>query len=181
MNRLHLCCGDVYLEDYINIDTYGVLVSSVSDNPNKTTIDKYYKNELCEPKLPIIDRQMNLPNEWDYPENNLDEVLMICAIEHFAKNDAIKLIKYINLSLKLGGKFRFDFPDILNTIYQYCDRPDYMIRLIYGSGKNEWAYHKYGYTKKTIVELLNLYPWSIIEFKDIVNHEYPMTGVEATK
>jgi len=54
-----------------------------------------------------------------------------------------------------------------------------MIRLLYGSGKNIESVHKWGYTKFTIGWLLK--HWSNVEYKDIVMHEYPMIGVEATK
>jgi len=176
--KVHLCCGDVYLDGYLNIDACGTLASGVV---NKTTVDKYYAGEMFKPKHLVIDRQMKLPDEWDYQPDSLDEVLLICAIEHFSKDDVVELIKNIYISLKIGGDFRFDFPDVLETVDKYKDNPDLMMRLIYGSGKNEFAYHKHGYTKETISAVLNEHPWSSIEFKEIVKHDYPMIGVIATK
>ena len=183
MTKVHLCCGDVYLKDYINVDTYGDLVHLVPENINETTLDKYYTKELYDYRRPIVDRLMQLPEQWDYEANTVDEFLMICGLEHFPHKDALTLIERINDSLKPGGVFRFDFPNIIETVnrYKFTD-PELMMRLIYGSGKNYYAYHKWGYTKSSIEGALNnSRPWSEIIFEETIAHEYPMIGVKAVK
>jgi len=179
--KLHLCCGDVYLQDYINIDVYGDLVEVIPENFNLTTLDKYYKKEIFNFQRPIVDRIMKLPQGYVYEPYSIDEVLMISAFEHFSKEDAQELIRRIHNSLKSGGRFRFDFPDVSATVNQYWEQPEYMMRLIYGSGKNEFAYHKFGYTDKTIRDVLKIVPWTSVDIGEIVKHEYPMIGVTAIK
>jgi hypothetical protein len=56
-----------------------------------------------------------------------------------------------------------------------------MMRLIYGSQKNDGAFHRWGYTKETIREKASKQPWLEIHFKDVVKHEYPMIGVRLVK
>jgi predicted SAM-dependent methyltransferase len=106
---------------------------------------------------------------------------MISAFEHFSRESAERLLQNVYASLKYAGVFKFDFPDIEETIRRYRKEPEYMMRLIYGSQKNDGGFHRWGYTPETIEEKLRKNPWKSIEFGDIVKHEYPMTGVTATK
>jgi hypothetical protein len=175
--KIHLCCGDVYLKGYINVDAVGELVSG--DNPNETTLENYYTGKVHENKRNIVDRIMKLPEELD--SCNIEEYLMISAFEHFSLVDAEILVDKIYRSLVNDGVFRFDFPDIEMTIWKYSNQPEYMMRLIYGSGKNGFGFHKNGYTIETIKNLLGKYPWSSIVVGKIVKHEYPMIGITATK
>jgi len=177
--RVHLCCGDIYLKDYVNIDIKGKLASSLKENPNLTTLDKYYADrEIGCARDIILDCEMDVRN-LGLGQGELDEVLMISAFEHFTYEEAKNICRAVYASLKSGGKFRFDFPDIVNTAKYFSNEK--MIRLIYGSYKNEYARHKWGYTKKTIIELLNRIGFIDIRFGQIVKHEYPMIGVTAVK
>jgi hypothetical protein len=58
----------------------------------------------------------------------------------------------------------------------FRNNPEYMMRLIYGSQKNDGAFHRWGYTTETITEKLKCNPWKFIDFGDIVKHDYPMIG-----
>ena len=179
--KVHLCCGDVYLRDYQNVDAFGDLIELVHSNPNLTTIDNYYKKALYDYHRPVIDKRMNLNTEWDFAWNSIDEFLLICGIEHVSREISEQVIENVFKSLKPGGKFKFDFPDILKTVEKNLDKPEHMMRLVYGSGKNEFGFHKWGYTKESILRILERFEWKKIEFKEIIPHEYPMIGVEATK
>ena len=175
--KIHLCCGDVYLDGYVNVDAIGPMVGKT--NPNITTFDNYYKHKDHIFKKPIVDILMKLPREYDFKE--VDEVLMISAFEHFTVPETDILLAIIWNSLKSGGVFKFDFPDILKTIEEYYETPEYMMRLIYGSSKNLFSFHKQGYTKESIKTKLKHYPWTSITIGDIVKHDYPMIGVTAVK
>ena len=182
--RLHFTCGDVYLKGYTNIDIIGELASQVKDNPNITTLKKYYKYPFgTAPREVIVDRIMDLRDDygWTMYKNNLvDEIIMLCAIEHFVKKEAEMIIGQFYRILKSGGRLIIDFPDIGETLKRYKDKPEFMIRLIYGSQKNGYAFHKWGYTKETFAELLGN-QWKTIEWKDIVAHDYPVIGAVAIK
>ena len=182
-NNLHFCCGDVYLEGYTNIDGKGKLVSDVKDNPNITTLEKYYKYPFgTEPKEVIADKIMNLTEDdgWkDFKTNSIDTIVMLCAIEHFTKGEAENIIGQFHRMLKPDGKLIIDFPDINQIIKKYKGDPEFMIRLIYGSQKNEYAFHKWGWTKETFAKLLSNY-WKTIKWKTVVPHDYPEVEVVAT-
>jgi len=172
--KIHLCCGDVYLKDYINIDGMGKIGTK-----DGTTLKHYYTGNVHENKQVIVDEIRVIPYELDYKD--VDEYLMISSFEHFSLRNASELVKKVHSTLKKGGVFRFDFPDVLATIKKHIKQPEYMMRLIYGSGKNEYSFHRHGYTKETIKRLLEPCNWKSIKFGDIVKHEYPMIGVTATK
>lgn len=178
MKRVHLCCGDVYLEGYENVDRVG---SSCYYKQKGTTLENYYTHELHNNKQCVIDRWMDISKNWLFEPESVEEFVMVSAFEHFSREDAERLITNVYTSLKFGGVFKFDFPDIEETIKQYRDRPEYMMRLIYGSQKNDGAFHRWGYTKETIREKLAKHPWLEVHFGDIVKHEYPMIGCSVIK
>lgn len=178
--KLHLCCGDVYLDGYVNIDTVGDFSRT---NSNLTTFDNYYKNNFVKDahqRKIIVDRRADLLKKWVIKNGEVDEIVMVCALEHFTLDQAKFIISEAHRVLKPGGKFKFDFPDIEETIKQYHNDPEFMMRLIYGTHKNEYSVHKFGYTRSLIYKLLGN-QWSEIKFGDIVKHDYPMQGVTATK
>jgi predicted SAM-dependent methyltransferase len=178
MKRVHLCCGDIYLNGYENVDRVGALRLTI---PNGSSLENYYNHSLHDNREPVIDRWMDIERGWMYEPESVDEFVMISAFEHFSREAAERLLQNVYVSLKFGGVFKFDFPDIEETVRKYHREPEYMMRLIYGSQKNDGAFHRWGYTQKTIGEKLAINPWKSIEFGDIVKHEYPMQGVVATK
>lgn len=176
--KVHLCCGDRYLDGYLNVDRVG---SSARPPKTKVTLDNYYDHPLHKNGDVVIDVWMDIENSWSFEPESLDEVVMVSAFEHFSRASAEKLIENVYTSLKYGGVFKFDFPDIEATIEKYKGDYEYLMRLIYGSQKNDGAFHRWGYNKDSIGEKLAIYPWKSVVFGDIVKHEYPMQGVTVTK
>ena len=178
MNRVHLCCGDVYLKDYVNVDRVGSI--AVREMPG-TTLDQYYTHPVHENGEAKIDVWMDIEKEWLFPAEGVDEFVMISAFEHFSRESAEKIIEKVHTSLKYGGEFKFDFPDLKRTLDEYSADPEYMMRLIYGSQKNAGAFHRWGYTAESIYEKLKKHHWREIHLEPIVKHAYPMIGVRAVK
>jgi len=184
--KLHWCCGDIYLDDYVNIDIHGVLEYTLTENPNKTTLDSYYKRpfekefDKRERGMFIVDKILNILDIWPFASNSIDEVVMISSWEHFFKPEMLFIKSQIERVLKSGGKFIVDFPDIKKDMELYYDSdPDYLMELIYCNGKNKHSIHKYGYTVESFKKL-----WGSkynVEQKIIVEHNYPMIGMEVTK
>jgi hypothetical protein len=89
--------------------------------------------------------------------------------------------------LKKGSSVYVDFPDEAMDFYRYYDpnaigeENDFYYELIHCNGKNAWSIHKWGYTFNSFKFLLNqIGDWSIKK-SELVQHDYPMIGVEATK
>jgi hypothetical protein len=186
--KLHICCGDVYLENYINIDIKGHLARRLSktQNPNITTIDKYYKYPFGSPQREFyVDYRLDVTEPWKVIEDNIaDEVLMISSLEHFTPTQAIHILKEVHRVLKKDGYLKVDFPDIFETLSKFNKGEynwDYAMRLIYCTHKNNESIHRWGYNKEHIMEILCTVGSWTINFAEIVEHDYPMIGCIARK
>jgi hypothetical protein len=176
--RIHLCCGDIYLDGYINVDRVG---TSSRQPKHKVTLANYYDHQLHDNKEVVIDAWMDIERSWSFEPETADEIVMVSAFEHFSREAAERILEKVFVTLKYGGIFRFDFPDLAATMEKYKDDAEYMMRLIYGSQKNDGAYHRWGYTKESIMLKLSKQPWVETVFEDVVKHEYPMIGIRAVK
>ena len=174
--KLHLCCGDVYLEGYHNVDICG----KVGKPKETATLSEYYKGKTtATPQGEIlVDEVADLLDTWKWKD--VDAILMISAFEHFTVGEGKHILSEAHKVLKKGGVFGFDFPDIIGTIHRYRFNPATASRFIYGSCKNPYSVHKACYTEQSILtELLG--KWSTVSFGNIVKHSYPMIGVTASK
>lgn len=180
--KLHLCCGDVYLRGYINCDIEGESVEYWPINPNETTLEKYFKYPFGSPRRPIIrDNFLDMTKVWPIQTDSVKVIVMISSIEHFNKKEGLFIVSEINRVLRSGGKLIIDFPDLKKNIETYYEtNPEFLMELIYCNQKNEFSYHKWGYTEESFKELLGS-GWKSIERKTIVHHDYPMIGIEAIK
>lgn len=93
--KLHLGCGHNYMEGWVNVD-----------GP---------KDELCydDLKADIYARIEDL----DYPDNSVDEILMVAVFEHFPRHVAImQLRKFYKWLKPNGGKLTILVPDFWGTV-----------------------------------------------------------------
>lgn len=189
MTKLHICCGTVYLDGYINVDIKGKLAQ---DNPkeveiNRTSLKKYFKFplELNSSKRKrrnfIIDQQMNILEKWPFENESMEEVVMINGWEHFFHNrDIPHIVNEIKRVLKMGGRFIVNFPDIKEIVdLFYYTNPFLCMELIYCNHKDEVSIHHFGYTPDLFK---TFWPESyIIEEKTIVKTDHPMIGMLVIK
>lgn len=184
--KLHWCCGSTYLDGYTNLDIKGVLASSLPENPNKTTLDKYYTKPYStvfsqrERSEFIVDQIENILNTWPFDNGSISEIVMISCWEHFSRKEISFIISEICRTLKVGGKLIVDFPDIKQDMLLYYEsNPDYFMELVYCNGKDNLSFHKWGYTPQTFMKLWP-FNYKIIQ-KTYVQHDYPMIGMEVEK
>jgi len=181
--KLHVCCGSVYLDGYINVDIQGICSKNIPKS-HKTTFNNYYKYSLG--SIPsksrgnfLVDENWDILRKWPYTSDIISEVIMIQAIEHFLIEDAEFIICEIYRVLKKGGIFLFDFPDIKETVLRYeaCDF-EMMNRLIYCHSLDKYSVHKRCYNEKSFTTLLNKNHrvWTSLEFRQIIKHDYPVIG-----
>jgi len=178
--KLHLCCGDVYLAGYVNVDQAGCIVDENVVDYYPTDLAHYYQNRIIgSPQTIFIDEQIDLTRfPWHWQDGSIDEIVMIQAIEHFTLETARQIISEIKRILVSGGKLLIDFPDIEMTVRQLVHSdPVRCMRYVYGSERNP---HLNGFTRESFVRLLGQ-GWDEIEFREIVRHDYPAIGCEAIK
>lgn len=92
--KLHLGCGETYLEGWINIDApqaegghSGFKVDSVADI-----------------------------SALEYPPGTVDEILMNAVFEHFQRHEALRILRNFYGWLKDGGKATIVVPDFWGSI-----------------------------------------------------------------
>lgn len=200
MKKIHLGCGSVYLKGYTNVDGKFDNHYLASDRPdivekNITTYEKYYKYPVT--RLDIEQRNLikqdvvvdmyaedydNLPFE----ENSLDEILLVQVFEHFSWEEGKTLLNYWYKLLKPGGKIIIDVPDLDRTVDGYYHSrtqydKDWYARLLFGSQKNKYAFHKGMYNKESLERALKEAKFKHIQQARSLNHFYPAFGLEGIK
>lgn len=181
--QLHLCCGDVYLTGYLNVDIKGRMVGYKDIiNTNETTLKKYFKYPFGTPRGEVwVDYRMNILEEWDFDDSTIKEIVMISSIEHFFEKDAKFIMSEIKRVLQPNGTLIIDFPDIKKDVELFYEKdPRFLMELIYCNQKDMYSAHRNGFTKKTFLSLLGT-GWKKIEWKNVITHAYPMMGCIATK
>jgi SAM-dependent methyltransferase len=183
--KLHLGCGSIYLDGYVNCDAWGYMPSEISD-VRPATLDSYYQVPFQKEfdkrnrRPPVIDKEMDLHERWPFEDGTVEEIVMVCCIEHHSKQWARFISNEAHRVLRQGGKWLVDFPDIKQAFDNYFESdPEFFFELVFCNGKDEYSFHRWGYTFDTFKQFLGS-AWNVV-LKDVVKHDYPMIGVEATK
>jgi predicted SAM-dependent methyltransferase len=148
--KLHLGCGQVYLEGYVNIDfplsEHTVQQKSIADELHDLT-------------------------KLRYKSKSIDEVRLHHTFEHFPRHIAVALLAGWHTWLKRGGLVHIEVPDFeesaklaLNNKTSIHDRKVAM-RHIFGSNEAPWATHYEGWTEASFRELLKLFGFKIISLE----------------
>lgn len=138
MIKLNLGCGDVYLEEWINID----LDSSKAD----------------------INQDLRSP--LPYTDNTVDFIINEHFIEHLTVEEGLKFLEECFRVLKPGGVFRIATPDLTYTLFRYFffwKKQDWIKKYRYEWLKtkgeminlcfHEWG-HKYLYDREELIKRL---------------------------
>jgi hypothetical protein len=137
--KLHLGCGQRYLEGYVNVDF----------PPSQHTVQT----------ASVADLQVDL-RTLSYPGSSVDEIRLHHVFEHFPRHDACALAASWQSWLKLGGRLRIEVPDLilsgLAAVNPFTSfrRRCVAERHLFGSHEAEWAAHKEAYSPRQLQELL---------------------------
>jgi predicted SAM-dependent methyltransferase len=123
--KLHLGCGEKYLEGYINIDF------------------PVGEHTVMNPHADLFADVTTL----SYPDNSIDEIRSHHLFEHFSRPEALKLLARWRSWLKPDGLLIIETPDFATSaalflITTSMRRKMQLSRHIYGSQEANWAYHK---------------------------------------
>jgi predicted SAM-dependent methyltransferase len=148
--KLHLGCGQVYLDGYTNID-FPLTEHTVQE---KSVADEYA--DLRELK---------------YKKNSIDEVRLHHVYEHFPRHIAIALLAGWQIWLKRGGVLHIEVPDFTESAKLVLDSnslkrdKDVALRHIFGSNEAPWATHYEGWTEENFKDILSLYGFKKVTIK----------------
>ena len=144
--KLHLGCGQIYLEGYVNID-YPLSEHSVQE---KSVADEFA--DLTKLK---------------YKKETIDEVRLHHVFEHFPRTQAIALLAGWHSWLKKEGVVHIEVPDFFATARLVLDPEtshkdmDVGIRHIFGSNEAPWAVHYDAWGEDRFQELFNTFGFKL--------------------
>lgn len=148
--KLHLGCGQRYLDGYVNIDF----------PPSEHTVQSES----------VADRYADLLN-LAYPESSVEEVRLHHVFEHFARHTACALIASWQSWLREGGLIRIEVPDLVLTglaainPFSSPRRRGIAERHLFGSHEAHWASHKEGYGARQLRELVEAFGFLVDRVK----------------
>jgi predicted SAM-dependent methyltransferase len=144
--KLHLGCGQVYLDGYVNIDypltEHTVQQSSVADEFADLTALRY-------------------------KAGTIDEVRMHHVFEHFRRTVISAMLASWHSWLKPGGVVHLEMPDfdasaLIVLDYKAKDRDRKVaIRHIFGSNEAPWAVHYDGWSEERLRELFKVFGFKV--------------------
>jgi predicted SAM-dependent methyltransferase len=124
--KLHLGCGKRYLDGYINIDIIG----------------------NCD----IFADLRKLP----YEDCSVDEIYASHVLEHFGRHETEGVLSEWARVLKPAGSLYVAVPDFDSTISYYIKTRDIGVitGLLWGGQKDQYDYHKMGFTFSSLKQIL---------------------------
>lgn len=147
--KLHLGCGEYYLNGYVNID--------------------YPKS-----KQTVINTHADIYTDilkLTYRNNSIDEVRLHHVFEHFDRSTAIALLVKWRKWLKVGGVLRIETPDamscykmMISPLYTY-DQKQQINRHLFGSHEASWAVHWDGWYEEKYKHILQILGYENLQFK----------------
>lgn len=141
--RLHLGCGSVHLEGYLNID------------------GEYMRHD---PNVIIHD----ITQPFALPDNCVDEILTVHVIEHISRQHIPPMFREFLRVCRPGGMVAMEWPDLLKMCQEVVKNPDCFwthdkrlvkrtISGIYGDSArypDPTMLHKWGYSAESMSRLL---------------------------
>lgn len=156
--KLHLGCGNIRKEGFINIDV----------RPTDAT------DIICDIR--------NL----DYTDNSIERIESYHLVEHFKINDIKEIFKKWFAWLKEGGVLVIECPDLKKSFEEFFKNPfnEGVRKAIWGDNRFPEDHHLYGFYEDNLIQLLGEAGFKIMEFsegKDYHSQEMPCLRVEAIK
>lgn len=122
--RLHLGCGEQYLQGYVNIDY----------PPSEHAVMRVKADYYCD------------ITKLNFPDNSIDEIRLHHVFEHFSRVAALALLIRWHRWLKIGGKLWIETPDLEGTAKTLLSDVPWdikagVVRHIAGDQSSAWGYH----------------------------------------
>ncbi len=187
MMKLHIGCGSVYLDGWVNIDLQGQRTHLAANRPDlveiyKTSDDDYYgrhKEKTLESlsKGPLYQQYvcdkygsfMNIP----VPAWSASEVLARHCFEHLSLTEAHQALDQVESVLTENGILRLDVPDHEATLQEFKRTSnEFYIRHLLGPRSNDYGFHMMSYTRGRLRKLVEEHGFIFVEEEPNI-HLYP--------
>ncbi|MDN5940317.1 MAG: glycosyltransferase [Nitrospira sp.] len=146
--KLHLGCGEVYLQGYVNIDF----------PPSRHSVQRASIADIHADILRLV-----------YPDASVEEIRLHHVFEHFERPVALRLLIEWYAWLKEGGQLVIETPDFHRCVQEYL-RSDALgdqmkiVRHLFGSHEASWAVHYDGWYRKRFEHVLTALGYQDLEF-----------------
>ncbi len=185
--KLHVGCGTVYLDGYVNIDMPGSHTLLANESPDtvealRTTERDYYARHKDVTEESVVSGPSHQGGVCDaygalqalpVEDGAADEILARQVFEHLSITEAKEALYECNRALRSGGILRIDVPDHEQSMAEYRKTGEaFFKRHVLGSRKDEFAYHIMGYTVQALVVLAKQFGFSFIQQEWNI-HFYP--------
>lgn len=95
--------------------------------------------------------------------HDIDCIRMHHVLEHFGRDEGVRVLRLIYSWLRPGGTFIVETPDFEEICKNFTVDPYWMTRHAFGSQEAEWAFHRTGYYESLFRVLLPNIGFKIIE------------------
>ncbi len=164
--KLHLGCGQVYLEGYVNID--------------------FPLTEHTVQEKSVADEFADL-TKLRYKARSIEEVRLHHTYEHFPRHIALALLVSWHSWLNRGGKIHIEVPDFEESARVVLDKKEsdhnrkVALRHIFGSNEAPWATHYEGWTEHAFREVCKLLGFKKVKVEKTVYLATRNITVQAVK
>lgn len=197
--KVHLGCGGIYLDGYVNIDITGETLPLVApEGWGPGVIWDYYGGLAgTHAHLPtrrptyadrVGDFQVNY-SRWGFATESIKKLVMIQTFEHLSPKEGIDLLILLHRLLVPGGVLILSVPDMTDTLdwLEWADRETiegaekfhFALRHLRGSRRDAYNHHKAWYTEETLFELVQAAWFSPCMLDNF--HVYPALVLQAIK
>ncbi len=185
--RLHIGCGSVYLDGWVNIDLQGPRTELARNRPDlvdryKTSDSDYYGRH----KDKTQDSLRGGPLFQEYvcdkygsflsipvPAWSAKEILARHAFEHLSLTEAHRALDEVESILKPNGILRLDVPDHEASLQEFKKTgDDFYIRHLLGPRSNDYGFHMMSYTRERLRKLVEEHGFVFLEEEPNI-HFYP--------
>lgn len=151
MIKLHLGCGETYLEGYINIDF----------PQSEHTVMK-----------PVADISQDI-RTLKYEPGTIAEIRSHHVFEHFSRAETLAILRQWYGWLMPGGKLVIETPDFEGSVKKFLladlQTQSQLSRHIFGSQEAKWAYHLDGWYGKKFKFVLQQFGFEQIRIQKFSN------------
>lgn len=186
--RLHLGCGAVYLDRWVNVDAVGVRADEHPDlaREHATDLDNYFKRPYKRRELGHEEREFNVVDVHAdvlsmpmFADDTVDEILTVNVVDHLRFQDLPVAVAEWRRVLKPTGSLIIDVGDArgnaeLLVEAQTRDELEWALRLFYCHSRDPFDCHHWGYTPEYLRELMA--EWGFVQLwtrDDWIDHIYP--------
>jgi len=122
--KLHLGCGNVHLDGWLNVD--------ISE-------------------LPAADRLDDVSTLETIVDNSCEIIYASHVLEHFGRNEYLDVLKVWHSKLCPGGVLRLAVPNIGAALTWYNgENLHELLGIFYGGQRSSYDYHKMGFDEKSL-------------------------------